>query len=38
MFRRIIKKLKLGSCKNQVLVDVNAFEESELKKLKKEDA
>jgi len=37
MFRKIIKKLKLGSGKTQVLDDVNAFEESEKKKLK-EDA
>jgi len=38
MFRKIIKKLKLCSCKTQVLDDVNAFKESEIKKLKKEDA
>jgi len=36
MFRKIITKLKLGSCKTKVLDDVNAFEESEKKKLKKE--
>ncbi len=31
MFRKIITKLKLGSCKTKVLDDVNAFEESEKK-------
>jgi len=38
MFKNIIKKLKRSSGKIQVLDDVNAFEESEKKKLKKEDA
>jgi hypothetical protein len=37
MFRKIIKKLKRSSGKTQTLDDVNAFEESEKKKLK-EDA
>jgi len=31
MFRKIIAKLKLGSCKTKILDDVNAFEESEKK-------
>ena len=35
MFRKIIKKLKIGSYKTQATIDVNAFEETE-KKLKKE--
>jgi len=38
MFRKIIKKLKLGSSKTQIIDDINAFEESEKKNLKKEDA
>ena len=37
MFKKIIKKLKRDSSKTQSLDDVNAFEESEKKKLK-EDA
>jgi len=33
MLRKIVTKLKLGSCKTKILYDVNAFEESEKKKL-----
>ena len=32
MFKKIIEKLKFGSCKTQVAKDVNAFKESEKKK------
>ncbi|KAF6248425.1 MAG: hypothetical protein EX284_06375 [Candidatus Nitrosopumilus sp. MTA1] len=32
MFKKIIKKLQFGSCKTQVVNDVNAFKESEKKK------
>jgi len=32
MFKKIIGKLKFGSCKTKVLDDVNAFKESEKKK------
>jgi hypothetical protein len=37
MFKKIITKLKLGSCKTKVLDDVNTSEESEKKKLEKEE-
>lgn len=33
MLKKIITKLKLGSCKTKILNDINAFEESEKKKL-----
>jgi len=33
MFKKIIEKLQFGSCKTQVAKDVNAFKESEKKKL-----
>jgi len=36
MFEKIIKKLKIASRKAQAQHDVNAFEESEKKNLKKE--
>ena len=32
MFKKIIEKLKFGSCKTKVASDVNAFTESEKKK------
>lgn len=32
MFKKIIEKLKCGSCKTKVASDVNAFTESEKKK------
>jgi len=32
MFKKIIAKLKFGTCKTLVLDDVNAFKESEKKK------
>jgi len=32
MFKKIIEKLKFGSCKTKVTSDVNAFTESEKKK------
>ncbi len=32
MFKKIIEKLKFGSCKTQDAKDVNAFKESEKKK------
>jgi len=32
MFKKIIEKLKFGSCKTKVTNDVNAFIESEKKK------
>jgi len=31
MFKKIIKKLKFGSCKTKLSEDVNAFKESEKK-------
>lgn len=31
MFKKIIEKLKFGSCKTQAAKDVNAFKESEKK-------
>jgi hypothetical protein len=37
MFKKIIKKLKLRSGKTKPIDDINAFEESEKKKLKMED-
>jgi len=33
MLKKIITKLKFGSCKTKVVYDVNAFKESEKKKL-----
>jgi hypothetical protein len=38
MFRKIIQKLKFGSCRTKTSDDVDAFEESEKKRLKKEGA
>jgi len=38
MLRKIITKLKLGSCKTKVPDDVNTSEESEKKKREKEEA
>ena len=38
MLKKILEKLNLASRKSQVMQDVNAFEESEKKKLKREDA
>jgi hypothetical protein len=38
MFKKIIKKLKLDSGKTKPLDDINAFEESEKKKIKTEEA
>jgi len=32
MFKKIIEKLKFGSCKTEIAKDVNAFKESEKKK------
>jgi len=32
MFKKIIERLKFGSCKTQITNDVNAFKESEKKK------
>jgi len=32
MFKKIIEKLKFGSCKTKTTDDVNAFKESEKKK------
>lgn len=32
MFKKIIEKLKFGSCKTRAADDVNAFKESEKKK------
>ena len=32
MFKKIIEKLKFGSCKTEITKDVNAFKESEKKK------
>jgi len=32
MFRKIISKLKFGSCKTKTMDEANAFEESEKKK------
>lgn len=37
MFRKIITKLKFGSCKTKVTEDVNAFKESEKNKPDKEE-
>jgi len=37
MFRKIITKLKLGSCKTKTVDGVNAFEEPEKKKVEKEE-
>jgi len=37
MLKKIITKLKLGSCKTKTIDGVNAFEESEKKKLEKEE-
>jgi len=31
MFKKIIEKLRFGSCKTKILDDVNAFKESEKK-------
>jgi len=38
MLKKIITKLKLGSCKTKVVHDVNVFKESEKKKLETEEA
>ena len=32
MFKKIIEKLKFGSCEAEIVKDVNAFKESEKKK------
>jgi len=37
MLRKIITKLKFGSCKTKVVDDVNAFKESEKKEPEKEE-
>jgi hypothetical protein len=37
MLKKIITKLKLGSCKTKVVGDVNAVEESEKKKSEKKE-
>ncbi len=36
MFKKIIKKLKFGSCKTEVVENVNAFKESEKEKKQNE--
>jgi hypothetical protein len=36
MFKKIIKKLKFGSCKTKVIGDVNASKEFEKKKLEED--
>ena len=37
MLKKIITKLKFGSCKTKVVEDVNAFKESEKTKAEKEE-